>query len=489
MKKTKSIIALILCMLTLFSTMSISVSAASVSSSLGYNKPETSGDWVQYKNGKMVKSSSMSKDEVKFVQNAINYLIDNRGLTGVSKLSVDGDFGKLSSAAILAFQKAVNKSIANKKLSISKLAEDSSCGSQTIKALIYVLDNGNKTTLDQRSIPQTTTYSVNFDPNGGSVSISKVTVSKGSYTILPTATKSSVKITFNANGGKGEPTTTTGTYVCIGWSTNKNATTAQYSCRSKFTPTKNITLYAVWKPVTLSKIIPTNGNKTFLGWSTNKNATSATYKAGQNINLTGNITLYAVWQNFVKKNILQWDYTNKYYNGSNINRSGCGIVSAVSSVYNCTGKFIQPNTVADWAYKAGYYNNPKYNSCGGGINNREAYMNAFVNKYGATYGFKSSGSGSNINTDTVKNHLAKGGTAVVHVNGHYMCLAGYDKSTDRFLVYDPSPGKDRNGYNNSSRRSGLTSVGGDWISTSKLTSGTLNSNMIRVDWYYLITKK
>ena len=147
MKKTKAIIAVILCVLTFFSTMCISASAANVSASLGYNEAESSGDWVQYKNGKMVKSGSTTKDEVKWVQRSINYMIDNRGLTGVTKLSIDGDFGKLSSAAILAFQKAVNKAIAGKKLSISKLAEDSSCGPATIAAIKKVLNTGNKDTL------------------------------------------------------------------------------------------------------------------------------------------------------------------------------------------------------------------------------------------------------------------------------------------------------------------------------------------------------
>lgn len=162
MKKTKSIIAIILCMLTLFSTMSISVSAASVSSSLGYNELDDSGDWVQCKNGKMNKSSSTTKDEVKYFQKAINYMIDNRGLKGISHLSIDGDYAKLSAAACLAFQKAVNKAIANGKLSISKISEDSSCGSQTINALKHVLNKGNKDTLNPSVSKNTVTTEKNW---------------------------------------------------------------------------------------------------------------------------------------------------------------------------------------------------------------------------------------------------------------------------------------------------------------------------------------
>ncbi len=146
MKKSKSLLAIFLCVLTLFSVLSISASAASISSSLG-NEAESSGDWVRYRNGRMEKSATTTKDEVKWVQRAINYLIDNRGLTGVAKLSDDGDFGQKSHSAVLAAQKAINKAIAKKKLNLSKLSEDASAGPATIKALKHVLNYGSKDTL------------------------------------------------------------------------------------------------------------------------------------------------------------------------------------------------------------------------------------------------------------------------------------------------------------------------------------------------------
>lgn len=160
-KITHSLIAITICLLTLFSTMCMPVSAASVSASLRHNELEDSGDWIQCKKGIMSKSGSTTIDEVKYFQEAINYMIDNRGLTGISHLSIDGDYAKLSAAACLAFQKAVNKAIASGKLSISKLSEDSSCGSQTIRAIKHVLNFGNKNTLNP-SVPNKTTSEKNW---------------------------------------------------------------------------------------------------------------------------------------------------------------------------------------------------------------------------------------------------------------------------------------------------------------------------------------
>lgn len=46
----------------------------------------------------------------------------------------------------------------------------------------------------------------------------------------------------------------------------------------------------------LSSTKPTRSGYTFLGWSTNKNATSASYSVGTGVRISSNITLYAVWK-------------------------------------------------------------------------------------------------------------------------------------------------------------------------------------------------
>lgn len=144
-KNLKKAIALLLCIVTAFSVMSLSVSAASVSASLG-NEAENSGDYAYWNGSKMVKPTCTIKDEVKWMQKALNYCISNRGLSA-TKLDEDGSFGPASKKATIAFQKAVNKAIASNKLSISKLDEDGSFGPATIKAMKTVLNNGNSNTL------------------------------------------------------------------------------------------------------------------------------------------------------------------------------------------------------------------------------------------------------------------------------------------------------------------------------------------------------
>ncbi len=46
----------------------------------------------------------------------------------------------------------------------------------------------------------------------------------------------------------------------------------------------------------LSSSKPTRSGYTFLGWSTNKNASSASYAPGKGVKISSNVTLYAVWK-------------------------------------------------------------------------------------------------------------------------------------------------------------------------------------------------
>ena len=228
----KRVIAVVLCLITVFSCFGICTYAASVSDSLGYNVPENSGDWAQYKSKR---SSSTTKDEVKWMQKAINYCIDNRGLTGISKkLSVDGDFGALSRDATKAFQKAVNKAISKKKLSISKLDEDGSFGPATIKAMKTVLNKGNKTTLSTSSSNTTATTSTT---NEGKITTEMIKAicdkygyANGKYWTI-----------YQNNGKKASGT----------WNASKTYLTNRKNCCSTINQTVKKDLYATNKPVTI----------------------------------------------------------------------------------------------------------------------------------------------------------------------------------------------------------------------------------------------
>lgn len=195
---------------------------------------------------------------------------------------------------------------------------------------------------------------------------------------------------------------------------------------------------------------------------------------------SGQQTPTTTQKTITKKNYLQVDskWNTKTYNNSYLKDSGCGIFSIVNAVYNATGNFIDPYIVADWAYGAKYFNQA---AKGGGVCNQKIFTEV-ANKFGSSYGFKYTGHGTNFNNDTLKNHLKNGGTAIVHVQGHYMCLVGYDSSTGKFLVYDPAPGSGTN-YN-SVKRKGLTSPNGDWKTVSQLSTGA-----IAITEYWMYAKK
>ena len=153
---------------------------------------------------------------------------------------------------------------------------------------------------------------------------------------------------YNANGGSGAPsvqteestwglsslnytvssiTPTRNNYTFLGWSTNSNATYADYYSGSSIKMDYNVnslTLYAVWQynpptsytlyynanggsgapssqsgstTYTISSIRPTRSGYTFLGWSKSSSSyATANYSAGDTITLTSNTTLYAVWK-------------------------------------------------------------------------------------------------------------------------------------------------------------------------------------------------
>lgn len=164
--------------------------------------------------------------------------------------------------------------------------------------------------------------------------LNKTMYASTSYTILK---KDSYKITFNANGGSGSPSsqtkwygesltlsstkpTKTG-YTFKGWSTSSSATSATWSAGGKYTRNESNTLYAVWqantytikynanggsgapsnqtkthnKTLILSSTKPTRTNYNFEGWSTSSTATSAKYPAGGSYTDNKAATLYAVW--------------------------------------------------------------------------------------------------------------------------------------------------------------------------------------------------
>ena len=153
------------------------------------------------------------------------------------------------------------------------------------------------------------TNKISFDANGGSGTVpATISVQTGKEATIP-------KSSLTRSG-----------YWFLGWSTNKNATSATYKSNSKISVTKDTVLYAVWKSqtattnctltfdanggtnppaaitaaqgstVTIPSASVTRTGYWFLGWATSKTATTAQYKSGNTLKLSANTTLYAVWK-------------------------------------------------------------------------------------------------------------------------------------------------------------------------------------------------
>ena len=118
---------------------------------------------------------------------------------------------------------------------------------------------GRNGTFAQEYVLITPTYTVSYDMNGGSGSISNKTKTYGKDLTL-----SSTK-----------PTRTG--YDFLGWNTNKDATTAQYSAGGKYTANSGATLYAIWRKIEdvgtgfYAKLINTNSNKAVTVDTSNNN--------------------------------------------------------------------------------------------------------------------------------------------------------------------------------------------------------------------------
>ena len=158
-------------------------------------------------------------------------------------------------------------------------------------------------------------------------------------------------VSYDANGGTGAPGRQTKTYgvtltlttiqptrknyLFLGWSKDRNATSASYTAGGDFTDNSDVTLYAVWRydpetytvrydanggtgapasqtktygvPLTLATIKPTRAGYEFLGWATSRNATVSEYAPGERYTDEAGVTLYAVWRYVPKTYTVSYD--------------------------------------------------------------------------------------------------------------------------------------------------------------------------------------
>lgn len=199
--------------------------------------------------------------------------------------------------------------------------------SYTIKSGTVTINKGTAT----KSVPLSLSFDMSYywgSTYGGTKTAS------GSISI---GAKKSYKISYNANGGSGAPSSQTkwhGTdiklsttkpsrtgYTFSKWNTNDKGTGKSYNSGSTYTANESTTLYAVWNQITytvsynanggsgapsaqtkkhgtaltLSTTKPTRANYTFKGWATSSNGGVA-YSAGGSYTANAAVTLYAVWE-------------------------------------------------------------------------------------------------------------------------------------------------------------------------------------------------
>ena len=157
---------------------------------------------------------------------------------------------------------------------------------------------------------QQPTFSVTYDPNGGTGGTTDADITSGTQYTVKSDTEAGV--------------TRTG-YTFTGWNTEAGGGGTAYQAGSDLTVTGDITLYAQWTPFpTFSVTYNPNGGTggttdaditagtqytvksdteagvtrtgfTFTGWNTQSDGSGTSYQAGNNLTVTADVTLYAQW--------------------------------------------------------------------------------------------------------------------------------------------------------------------------------------------------
>ncbi len=151
-------------------------------------------------------------------------------------------------------------------------------------------------------------YTISYDANGGTGAPASQPKTHGVALALsntkPTradASAGSYTVTLNANGGSVNPTSLTAArttnYTFKNWNTKKDGSGTSYNAGASYTANAAATLYAQWtSSVTTAEVTlptPTRNGYEFLGWGT---ASTSTSGVTGSYTPTGNVTLYAVWR-------------------------------------------------------------------------------------------------------------------------------------------------------------------------------------------------
>lgn len=151
------------------------------------------------------------------------------------------------------------------------------------------------------------TYTITYKANGGSGSdvtdtkTENVTLTLKTFAQSGFTAPSGYKVTFNANGGSTTKSSQTSTKSFSSWNTASGGGGTSYSGGGSYTANAAATLYAQWSNGSVT--LPTTSQCTragyqLLGFSTSNTATTqdSGLTPGASYTPSGNVTLYAVWK-------------------------------------------------------------------------------------------------------------------------------------------------------------------------------------------------
>lgn len=151
------------------------------------------------------------------------------------------------------------------------------------------------------------TYAVTYNANGGTGAPSTQYKTHGTALTLSSTkpTKASTSpgnytVTLNANGGTCSSASLTAkrttTYTFSTWNTNSSGTGTSYASGASYTTNAALSLYAIYSSNTTTAAVtlptPTKDGYDFMGWATSSTASSGTTGS---YTPSGNVTLYAIW--------------------------------------------------------------------------------------------------------------------------------------------------------------------------------------------------
>lgn len=333
--------------------------------------PYTYGDWVYYSGSQHRRTQTCNHGDYsgyEYASHSGSTMCEKYSATQHKKYSYCSDCS--SSYGTISYEDHTFSTFSSNGQTVSTCSQ---CGYTKTTAQTYTIsynaNGGSNAPASQTKVhgvtltlSSTIPYRFNYEFLGWSASSSATTATYaagGSYTGNASVTLFAVwkykpatyTVGYDANGGTGAPGRQTKTYgvtltlttiqptrrnyLFLGWSKDRNATSASYTAGGSYTDNSDVTLYAVWRydpetytirydanggtgapasqtktygvPLTLSAVKPTRAGYEFLGWATSRNATVSEYAPGERYTDEAGVTLYAVWRYIPKTYEVKYD--------------------------------------------------------------------------------------------------------------------------------------------------------------------------------------